>query len=72
MKLNFQFLDYREGETVPIDPGQFATRVLDLSQVASLVNRRFYRQGLSWAVSNTKIRSAPLQASADPTLPAPK
>lgn len=28
---------------------------LDLSQVASLVNRRFYRQGLNWAVSGFKI-----------------
>lgn len=28
---------------------------LDLSQVASLVNRRFYRQGLNWAVAGFKI-----------------
>ena len=28
---------------------------LDLSQVASLVNRRFYRQGLNWAVSGFKL-----------------
>ena len=28
---------------------------LDLSQVASLVNRRFYRQGINWAVSGMKI-----------------
>ena len=72
MKLNFQFLKYREGETTTIPVGEFATRVLDLSQVASLVNRRFYRQGLNWAVSNIKVRSAPLQASSDPAAPAPK
>ncbi|AXH78932.1 MAG: hypothetical protein [Circular genetic element sp.] len=28
---------------------------LDLSQMASLVNRRFYRQGLNWAVAGFKI-----------------
>lgn len=28
---------------------------LDLSQVASLVNRRFYRQGINWAVSGFKF-----------------
>jgi len=30
---------------------------IDLSQVASLVNRRFYRQGLNWAVSGIKVLS---------------
>ncbi len=28
---------------------------IDLSQVASLVNRRFYRQGLNWAVAGIKV-----------------
>ena len=28
---------------------------IDLSQVASLVNRRFYRQGINWAVSGMKF-----------------
>ena len=28
---------------------------LDLSQCASLVNRRFYRQGINWAVSGFKM-----------------
>ncbi len=28
---------------------------IDLSQVASIVNRRFYRQGLNWAVAGFKI-----------------
>lgn len=30
------------------------TSFLDLSQIASLLNRRFYRQGLNWAVSDIK------------------
>ncbi len=30
---------------------------IDLSQVASLVNRRFYRQGLNWAVAGFKVTS---------------
>ena len=28
---------------------------LDLSQIASLINRRFYRQGINWAVAGFKI-----------------
>ena len=31
---------------------------IDLSQCASLMNRRFYRQGINWAVSSFKILSA--------------
>jgi len=31
------------------------TQYVDLSQVASLVNRRFYRQGINWAVSGIKV-----------------
>lgn len=34
------------------------TYFIDLSQVASLVNRRFYRQGLNWGVSGFKVLSA--------------
>ena len=30
---------------------------IDLSQVASLVNRRFYRQGINWAVGGFKVSS---------------
>jgi len=30
----------------------------DLSQIASLVNRRFYRQGLNWAVAGFKVKSS--------------
>ena len=33
------------------------TSFIDLSQIASLLNRRFYRQGLNWAVSGMKIFS---------------
>ena len=28
-----------------------STEFIDLSQVASLMNRRFYRQGINWAVA---------------------
>ena len=35
------------------------TKFLDLSQVASLVNRRFYRQGINWAVSGIKLATTP-------------
>ncbi len=31
---------------------------IDLSQCASLINRRFYRQGLNWAVSNIKLTTS--------------
>ena len=31
------------------------TMFIDLSQCASLMNRRFYRQGLNWAVSNIRV-----------------
>jgi len=31
------------------------TEYIDISQVASLVNRRFYRQGLNWAVAGIKV-----------------
>ncbi len=33
-------------------------KFIDLSQCASLLNRRFYRQGLNWAVSGFKLLSA--------------
>ncbi len=35
------------------------TDYIDLSQVASLVNRRFYRQGINWAVAGFKLISSP-------------
>ncbi len=41
--------------SLPIGP--FTENYIDLSQVASLVNRRFYRQGINWAVAGFKILS---------------
>ena len=38
-------------------PGTASANYIDLSQVASLVNRRFYRQGINWAVAGFKILS---------------
>jgi len=35
--------------------GAGSTSYVDLSQVASLVNRRFYRQGINWAVAGFKF-----------------
>ncbi|MDC0468567.1 hypothetical protein OAN98_06320 [Bacteroidia bacterium] len=44
--------------TVPfILPDGPATSTIDLSQVASLINRRFYRQGINWAVAGFKVIS---------------
>lgn len=41
--------------TAAISAGAPVTQYLDLSQVASLVNRRFYRQGINWAVAGIKV-----------------
>ena len=38
--------------------GATGNHTIDLSQVASLVNRRFYRQGINWAVAGFKIFTA--------------
>lgn len=44
--------------TTPVTgEGTIGNYYIDLSQVASLVNRRFYRQGIKWAVSGFKIFS---------------
>jgi hypothetical protein len=44
--------------TVPfVLPDGSATSTIDLSQVASLINRRFYRQGINWAVAGFKVIS---------------
>ena len=42
---------------IPVGTGS-STSYLDLSQVASLVNRRFYRQGINWAVAGFKFIGA--------------
>lgn len=41
--------------SVPAGTGQGTTSYIDLSQVASIVNRRFYRQGINWAVAGFKF-----------------
>jgi len=41
-----------------VTPGSGAASVyIDLSQAASLANRRFYRQGINWAVAGIKVIS---------------
>jgi len=42
---------------VPVGESGSSTHFIDLSQCASLVNRRFYRQGINWAVSSIKLLS---------------
>ena len=42
-----------------VGPGLTQAFYLDLSQCASLVNRRFYRQGINWAVAGMKVLTAP-------------
>ncbi|AXH79444.1 MAG: hypothetical protein [Circular genetic element sp.] len=45
------------------------TRYVDLSQAASLANRRFYRQGLNWAVSGIRfMQSTPQSAGTATTI----
>jgi len=41
--------------TTSVNAGASAEFTIDLSQCASLLNRRFYRQGLNWAVAGFKI-----------------
>ncbi|AXH79302.1 MAG: hypothetical protein [Circular genetic element sp.] len=41
--------------TPTVPAGAVGEFTADLSQIASLVNRRFYRQGLNWAVAGIKI-----------------
>ena len=43
---------------VPTGLGSSNTQTIDLSQIASLINRRFYRQGINWAVGGFKILSS--------------
>lgn len=44
--------------TPSVPAGTVGSFTADLSQIASLVNRRFYRQGLNWAVAGIKILTA--------------
>lgn len=48
LKLNFKFQTKKD---------QKFYQYIDISQCVSLVNRRFYRQGLNWAVSGFKVLS---------------
>ena len=41
--------------TSTVAPGATGNFTIDLSQCASLMNRRFYRQGLNWAVAGFKV-----------------
>lgn len=55
-------------QSTSVAPGQTSILYCDLSQMASIVNRRFYRQGLNWGVAGFKIISrnastGPLQAA---------
>ena len=45
-------------KTPPTEPGTPSTMYIDLSQCASILNRRFYRQGLQWAVGGIKFISS--------------
>lgn len=45
--------------TTTVAAGTTGKFTLDLSQMASTINRRFYRQGLNWAVGGFKILTAP-------------
>lgn len=44
--------------TPTVTAGQKEQFFIDLSQCASLLNRRFYRQGLNWAVAGIKITTS--------------
>ncbi len=46
-----------------IETDEDRTMFIDLSQCASLVNRRFYRQGLNWAVSSIRVIARPSSLS---------
>jgi len=49
------------GITVPGNGGR--VDYIDLSQIASIMNRRFYRQGINWAVAGFKFTSTPGEGS---------
>ncbi len=44
-------------QTPGVVPGTTGEFTVDLSQISSLLNRRFYRQGINWAVAGIKIHS---------------
>ncbi len=42
---------------IPVAATSTTNATVDLSQIASLLNRRFYRQGLNWAVAGFKVKT---------------
>jgi len=55
--------------TFSIPSGQInGTHYIDLSQCASLVNRRFYRQGINWAVAGIRVNVQNTGATANITV----
>lgn len=44
--------------TTPTPGGTTGEFTIDLSQCASIINRRFYRQGINWAVAGIKVITA--------------
>lgn len=44
--------------TSPTPGGSTGEFTIDLSQCASIINRRFYRQGINWAVAGIKVITA--------------
>ena len=49
--------------TGTVAPGATDSVTIDLSQCASILNRRFYRQGINWAVAGFKVASLAPAAS---------
>ncbi len=50
MTMNFQL-----SVADPLDPNAYVNDTIDLSQCASIMNRRFYRQGKNWAVAGFTV-----------------
>ena len=55
-KIEPAVLTFTAGIVVP--PSASVDATMDISQVASLMNRRFYRQGLNWAVAGFKVKAS--------------
>ena len=53
-----QRLTYLDPLNFIVPAGSSATFYIDLSQSCSQANRRFYRQGINWAVAGLKVASA--------------
>ena len=49
--------------TATVAPNSTQSFFIDLSQCASILNRRFYRQGLNWAVSGFKLTTQATQGA---------